>query len=431
VSDDLEFRGGQLFFSGIPLAAIATSVGTPTYVYSMPAIAARYRELAEAFAGTEHQLCYAVKANSNLSILAALAKLGAGFDIVSGGELARVIAAGGDPARTVFSGVGKSVEDIDLALKRGVGCFNVESASELARIVDRAALLSCRAPVSIRVNPNVDAQTHPYISTGLKSNKFGVPKEEALSLYRSAAQSEHLEILGVDCHIGSQIADTAPMLEAMDNLLALIDELAADNIPLRHLDLGGGFGVRYENEATFAVADYGAAVRQSLGRRALKVMLEPGRYLVANAGVLLTRVEYLKPKADADGRDFAVVDAAMNDLLRPALYQAWHGVDTVAQLPVDGAQALDRDWDIVGPVCESGDFLAKARSMTLWEGALLAVRSAGAYGMVLSSNYNSRNRAAEVLIEHDGYRVVRRRETIRDQLEAELAGLEAPLRAVS
>lgn len=427
--EGLSYSNGALTLSGQSLAAIANSIGTPTYVYSLPLIEARYRELTEAFSGTPHQLCYAVKANSNLSLLAALARLGAGFDIVSGGELERVVAAGGDPAKTVFSGVGKNTEDIDLALKRGIGCFNVESASELERIAARAALLSLRAPISVRVNPNVDAQTHPYISTGLKNNKFGVPREQALTLYRQAAACEWLQVLGIDCHIGSQIAETAPMLEALDSLLALVDELAALGIELQHIDLGGGFGVTYDQEPTFDVGAYGAAVQQSLGRRSAEILLEPGRFLVANAGVLLTRVEYLKPALDDDGKSFAVVDAAMNDLIRPALYQAWHGVLPLAEQAETGQPTLQRRWEVVGPVCESGDFLAKDRSLTLWEGALVAIQSAGAYGMVQASNYNSRNRAAEVLIESDGYRVVRRRETIRDQLASELEGLNAPLRA--
>ncbi|MEM1230359.1 MAG: diaminopimelate decarboxylase [Pseudomonadota bacterium] len=427
----LDYRHGALHFSGVALSAIAAAVGTPCYVYSRPLIEARYRELAEAFEGVDHQLCYAVKANSNLSVLAVLAELGAGFDIVSAGELERVIAAGGDPAKVVFSGVGKGIEEIDLALKYGIACFNVESASELARIEARAQLHGRRAPISLRINPDVDAMTHPYISTGLKSNKFGIPAEQAVALYRSASESEHLQLVGADCHIGSQIADTGPMLEALDSLLALVDALAREGIAISHLDLGGGFGVRYQSEQPFPVADYGAAVRQSLGRRALKVLLEPGRYIVADAGVLLTRVEYLKPAADKQGHDFAIIDGAMNDLLRPALYQAWHQVSTVAEHPPAEADARAGHWDIVGPVCESGDFLARERDLTLWEGALLAVHSAGAYGMVLSSNYNSRNRCAEVLIEQNGFRVVRRRETLRDQLACERDGLAAPLRAVS
>ncbi|MGI9324196.1 MAG: diaminopimelate decarboxylase [Pseudomonadales bacterium] len=427
----LHRQNGQLWIDQLPLSAIASAVGTPAYVYSKQDFERRFAQLQEALAGVDAMLCYAVKANSNLSVLRTFAELGSGFDIVSGGELQRVLEAGGSAAKTIFSGVGKTIEEIDLALKHEIGCFNVESASELRRIEARAALLQRVARISIRVNPNVDAQTHPYISTGLKSNKFGVPRAEAMALYRRAHNSTVCEVVGIDCHIGSQIEHRAPLLEAMHSLLEMVDELHAEGIEVQHLDLGGGLGVTYQNESEFDVDAYGSAIRQTLGRRRLKILLEPGRYLVAGGGVLLTQVEYLKPSLEAEGHNFAIVDAAMNDLIRPALYQAWHSIEPVLQQPDSEAPSYNKHWDIVGPVCESGDFLGKGRELTLWEGALLAVCSAGAYGMVQSSNYNSRGRAAEVMVEGHEYRVIRRRETIRDQISSELEGLTAPLRSNS
>jgi len=410
-------RSGVLYVENVPLPAIAEACGTPTYVYSATHFSAQYQALADALAPLSPLLCYAVKANSNLAVLRHFASLGAGFDIVSGGELARVVAADGDPRRTMFSGVGKSIEDIDYALRLGVGCFNVESAAELDRLAARAAIYGRPAPVSIRVNPDVDARTHPYISTGLKENKFGVPAEEALTLYGRAAQDPHLDVRGIDCHIGSQLHSHEPLLEALAGLLALVDRLAAEGITIAHLDIGGGLGVTYTDEPAFDVAAYGAALAEALVGRDLQLVLEPGRFLVANGGVLLTRVEYLKGASTPEQHGFAVVDAGMNDLLRPALYQAHHRIDAV----VADRQGEQRSWDVVGPVCESADFLAKGCPLALQEGALLAVRSAGAYGMVQASNYNSRGRPAEVLVSGDSYRLIRRRETVRDQLALELA----------
>jgi diaminopimelate decarboxylase len=410
-------RDRILHADGVPLQAIAERVGTPTWVYSRAHFESRYRALVEALRPLEAEICYAVKANSNLGVLRCFAELGAGFDIVSGGELQRVIHAGGDPARVVFSGVGKTTEEIDFALKLGIGCFNVESAPELDRIATRAALLERPAPISLRVNPDVDAGTHPYISTGLKRNKFGVPIEAARELYRQAQASRYLEVRGIDCHIGSQIGSPAPLLEALAGLLRLVDELAAEGIVLTHLDLGGGLGVSYRDEPDFDVVEYGRLLNQALGSRSLQLVLEPGRYLVANGGILLTRVEYLKPGTAHDAPSFAIVDAAMNDLIRPALYQAWHDITRVSP---PASTAVTRTWQVVGPVCETGDFLGHDRELALAPGDLLAVHSAGAYGMVQSSNYNTRGRAAEVLVEDDDFRVVRRRETVRDQLRLEL-----------
>lgn len=394
---------GTLFVEGVSLTAIARDFGTPTYVYSRRHIETQYGRYAEALAGTPHLICYAVKANSNLAILNLLARLGAGFDIVSGGELQRVLAAGGDPGKVVFSGVGKSASEIRQALAAGILCFNIESEAELDRLESIAAELATVAPISIRVNPDVDPGTHPYISTGLKENKFGVAAGPALSLYRRAAASKNLRVLGMDCHIGSQITSFEPFLDALEQLLILIDQLATDGIAIHHLDLGGGLGVRYQDESAPSAADYVAAIRQRLGHRGLKLLFEPGRYLTANAGVLLTRVEYLKQTAD---KHFAVLDAAMNDLVRPALYQAWMDVTPVVPRPGQG-----RLYDLVGPVCETGDFLAKERHLNLAEGDILAVRSAGAYGFVMSSNYNSRPRAAEVLVDGAKAFQIRRRET--------------------
>lgn len=407
-------RDGELCADGVPLSRIAAAVGTPAYVYSWPSVAGQYRRLEAALDDIDHRICYAVKANSNLAILARLAKLGAGFDIVSGGELERVLRAGVDAARVVFSGVGKSTEDIDFAIKSGIDAFNVESASELARIESRARLLGRKARVSIRVNPDVDANTHPYIATGLKENKFGVPPGQALELYRHASPSSHLAVAGIDCHIGSQIADVEPFKVALTALLDLVDVLGRDGIVLDHIDIGGGFGITYEAEPALDLDALGDALRATLGRRSLQLRVEPGRYLVAEAGILLTRVEYLKPAPMPGYRNFAVVDAAMNDLIRPALYQAWHGVDAVVE-----SGETPRRWDIVGPVCETGDFLAPDRELPLGEGDLLAIRTAGAYGFVQSSNYNSRPRAPEILVDGDRFEVVRKRESVGDLLRLE------------
>lgn len=401
-----DYRGGELYAEGVALSAIAERYGTPTYVYSRAHIEAQYRSYTDALQGAEHLVCFAVKANSNLAVLNVLARLGAGFDIVSGGELERVLAAGGRADRVVFSGVGKTRDDMRRALEVGVHCFNVESTDELERLQVVAAEMGKVAPVSLRVNPDVDAGTHPYISTGLKENKFGIAIADAEAIYVRAAQLPNLEVVGVDCHIGSQLTTVEPFLDALDRLLVLVDRLADCGIHLRHLDLGGGVGVRYRDEEPPLVADYIKAIRERVGDRALALVFEPGRYIVANAGVLLTRVEYLK---HTEHKDFAIIDAAMNDLIRPALYQAWMGVSAVTPREGEG-----RAYDLVGPICETGDFLGKDRVLNLAEGDLLAVQSAGAYGFVMSSNYNTRGRCAEILVDGDQAFEVRRRETIAE-----------------
>ncbi|MDR3300718.1 MAG: diaminopimelate decarboxylase [Candidatus Accumulibacter sp.] len=399
-------KHGQLCAESVPLTEIAGRFGTPCFVYSRAALEAALDSFLSELSGVDAQLCYAVKANSNLALLDVLARRGAGFDIVSGGELKRVLAAGGDPRKIVFSGVGKSAEEMAFALRTGILCFNVESAPELERLDSVAATLGVRAPVGLRVNPDVDARTHPYISTGLKKNKFGVAYADALDIYRRAARLPNIEVTGIGCHIGSQLLDPAPFAEALDKLLPLLDRLAADGIVPRHIDLGGGLGIRYRDEAEPTVQSYLAPLLDKLCGRALKILLEPGRRLVGNAGVLLTRVEYLKP---GEVKNFAVVDAAMNDLARPALYDAWH--DIVAVCP---RQVPPRHWEIVGPICESGDFLGHDRRLDLAPGDLLAVMSAGAYGMSMSSNYNTRPRAAEVMVDGDQAHLIRRRETVEE-----------------
>ncbi|MGE8360646.1 diaminopimelate decarboxylase [Pseudomonas sp.] len=405
------YRDGALFAEGVALSAIAQRFGTPTYVYSRAHIEAQYRAYADALAGMPHLVCFAVKANSNIGVLNVLARLGAGFDIVSRGELERALAAGGEPSRIVFSGVGKTRDDMRRALEVGVHCFNVESTDELERLNQVAAELGVQAPVSLRVNPDVDAGTHPYISTGLKENKFGIAIADAEAVYARAAELANLEVIGVDCHIGSQLTSLPPFLDALERLLVLIDRLADRGIRIKHLDLGGGLGVQYRDEQPPLAGDYIKAVRERLAGRDLALVFEPGRSIVANAGVLLTQVEYLK---HTEHKDFAIVDAAMNDLIRPALYQAW--MDVVPVQPRDGAT---RRYDIVGPICETGDFLAKDRDLALAEGDLLAVRSAGAYGFVMSSNYNTRGRAAEVIVDGEDAFEVRRRETISELFAGE------------
>ncbi len=400
------YRADQLFAEGVALSAIAERFGTPTYVYSRAHITAQYHAYADALGGVAHLVCYAVKANSNLAVLNVLARLGAGFDIVSRGELERVLAAGGEPGKIVFSGVGKTRDDMRRALEVGVHCFNVESTDELERLQLVAAELGVQAPVSLRVNPDVDAGTHPYISTGLKENKFGIAIADAEAVYARANELANLQVIGVDCHIGSQLTSLPPFLDALDRLLALIDRLAERGIRIRHLDLGGGVGVRYKDETPPLVSDYIQAVRARTAGRDLALVFEPGRYIVANAGVLLTQVEYLK---HTEHKDFAIVDAAMNDLIRPALYQAWMDV-----LPVQPRDGQGRLYDIVGPICETGDFLAKGRELALAEGDLLAVCSAGAYGFAMSSNYNTRGRCAEVLVDGEQAFEVRRRETVQE-----------------
>ncbi|HTJ95953.1 MAG TPA: diaminopimelate decarboxylase [Rhodocyclaceae bacterium] len=409
-------RDGVLYVEELPLAEIAQRFGTPSYVYSRAALTAAYSAYRDALVGRDALVCYAVKANSNLAILNVFARLGAGFDIVSGGELARVLAAGGDPAKVVFSGVGKTPEEMRAALKAGILCFNVESAAELEQLNIVAGELGKHAPVSLRVNPNVDPKTHPYISTGLKSNKFGVAFEDARSLYRRAAALPNIEVHGLDCHIGSQLLDPAPAAEAAEKILGLADELAADGIMLSHLDFGGGMGIRYSDEAVPSATEYLAAILKLTAGRKEKLLFEPGRSLVGNAGVLLTKVEVLKPGSE---KNFAIIDAAMNDLMRPALYDAFHDI-----VPVTQRSTATQCWEVVGPVCESGDFLGHARDLALQSGDLLAIMSAGAYGMTMSSNYNTRPRAVEVLVDGSVAHVIRKRETV-----AELLALESILPA--
>lgn len=411
--DHFQYQGGRLYAEGVALEDIARDYGTPCYVYSRATLETHWQAFARALAGRPHLICYAVKANSNLAVLNLLARLGSGFDIVSGGELQRVLRAGGDPARVVFSGVGKSAAEIEQALAAGIRCFNVESEAELLRLDRMAGTAGKRAPVSLRVNPDVDAQTHPYISTGLKQNKFGVDIERGFELYQRAAALEHIELTGIDCHIGSQLTRVAPFVDALDRVLALVDRLHAAGIELRHLDVGGGLGIRYRDEQPPQPAEYAEALLARLGDRKLEILLEPGRAIVGNAGLLLTRVEYLKPTAE---KRFAIVDAAMNDLLRPALYDAWQDIVPVAPR-ADADAAL---WDIVGPVCETGDFLGKDRRLALAEGDLLAVRSAGAYGFAMSSNYNTRPRAAEVMVDGERAHLVRRRETLAELMAGEI-----------
>jgi diaminopimelate decarboxylase len=404
--DHFQYRGDRLYVEDLPLARVAEAYGTPCYVYSRATLERHWRAFDEAFAGRPHLICYAVKANSNLAILDLLARLGSGFDIVSAGELERVLAAGGDPGRVVFSGVGKRRGEMQRALELGIRCFNVESVPELERLAAVAGELGRRAPVSLRVNPDVDARTHPYISTGLRENKFGIDIAAAPAVYARAAALPSLEVRGVACHIGSQLTDTAPFLAALERVLRLVDELAARGIALGHLDLGGGLGIRYTDETPPEPAAYAAALEQRLAGRSQEILLEPGRAIAGNAGVLLTRVEYLKPTPE---RRFAIVDAAMNDLLRPALYQAVQEI-----VPLQRRPESPETWDLVGPVCETGDFLGKGRQLALQPGDLLAVRSSGAYGFTMSSNYNSRPRAAEVLVDGATMHLVRRREPLED-----------------
>ena len=405
------YRNGELFAEDVAVARIAAAYGTPVYIYSRAYLEQRFHSYADALAGRPHLICYAVKANSNIAVLNVLARLGAGFDIVSVGELERVLAAGGDPAKVVFSGVGKTAAEMRRALTAGIGCFNVESAEELERLQEVAASIGAVAPISLRVNPDVDANTHPYISTGLKDNKFGIPIADAAAVYRRARDLPNLAIKGVDCHIGSQLTDTSPFLDALARVLALVDELAADGIAIDHLDLGGGLGVRYRDETPPEPADYMRQVLAAVGDRPMKLLFEPGRSIVANAGLLVTTVEYLK---NTDHKNFCVVDAAMNDLIRPALYEAWMDIQPVRQ---DGG--APQRYDVVGPVCETGDFLGKDRELAVNPGDLLAVLSAGAYGFGMSSNYNSRPRAAEVMVDGDRFHLVRARETIGDLMRGE------------
>ncbi len=406
--DYFNYQNQNLFAEGVALADIAAEFGTPTYVYSRATIERHYKAFAEAAPSRDLLVCYAVKANSNIALLNLLARLGSGFDIVSEGELRRVLQAGGDAKKVVFSGVGKSVTEIEFALQTGIKCFNVESIPELERIQQVASRLNIIAPISIRVNPDIDAKTHPYISTGLKANKFGIDINDALAMYQQADAASHLKVCGVDCHIGSQLTETQPFLDALDKLLALIDKLAAVGIHLSHIDIGGGLGVPYDGETPPHPAEYAAKVVEKLAAYPqLSLIFEPGRAIMANAGVLLTKVEYLKPGQE---KHFAIVDAAMNDLIRPALYSAWQAIIAVQQKPEIPAVT----YDVVGPVCETGDFLGKDRALAVEPGDLLVVRSAGAYGFTMSSNYNSRPRAAEVLVDGDRSYLVRQREQWQD-----------------
>jgi len=406
-----EYRNDQLHAEAVPLAQIAERYGTPCYVYSRAAVTETYRAFDAAFGARDHLICYAVKANSSLGVLNVLTRLGSGFDIVSGGELQRVLAAGGDPRKVVFSGVGKTAEEMRQALMADILCFNVESENELARLEAVAAQTGRTATVSLRVNPDVDARTHPYVATGLKQNKFGVPYEDALALYRRARGMRHLAVAGIGCHIGSQIMELAPFVAALDRVLELADRLQSEGMALTHVDIGGGLGIRYKDESPPAVEEYARALVSRLSSRALRLLLEPGRALVGHAGLLLTRVEYLKHGRE---NNFAVVDAAMNDLLRPALYDAWHDVR-----PVKAASG-GTHYEIVGPVCETGDFLAHARTLELREGDLLAVMDAGAYGMSMSSNYNTRPRAAEVMADGAQMHLIREREAVSELMAREM-----------
>ncbi len=403
--DHFEYRDGRLYAEDVPVADIAATVGTPCYIYSRATIERHWRAFDHAFGKHPHLICFAVKANSNLAVLNLLARLGSGFDIVSGGELERVLAAGGDPGKIVFSGVGKRRDELERALELDIRCFNVESEAELALLDRVAAERGRRAPVSLRINPDVDADTHPYISTGLKQNKFGIEVERALAVYAQAAVSPHLEVVGLDCHIGSQLTRVAPFVDALERVLALVARLEERGIALRHLDLGGGLGIRYRDEEPPLPAEHAAALLERLRGRPHEILIEPGRAIVGNAGILATRVELLKQGED---KNFAVVDAAMNDLLRPALYSAWQAI-----IPVElRTRGKPRRYDVVGPICETGDFLGKDRELNVESGDLLAVRSAGAYGFTMSSNYNSRPRVAEVMVDGGRFQVVRRRETV-------------------
>jgi len=410
--DHFNYKNGLLYAEDVPVKQIASAHGTPCYVYSRATLERHWHAFDDAFSGHPHLVCYAVKANSNLAVLDVLARLGSGFDIVSVGELERVIKAGGSASRIVFSGVGKRADEMQRALEQGIRCFNVESEAELERLSQVATGMGVEAPVALRVNPDVDARTHPYISTGLKENKFGIPIDAAVALYEKAARLPGLRISGIDCHIGSQLTELSPFLDALDRILLLVDRLAAQGISIDHLDIGGGLGVPYAHETPPSPAEYAQALSSRLQDKPYEIFMEPGRAIAANAGILLTRVEYLKPTEE---KDFAIVDAAMNDLIRPALYQSWQAI-----IPVDEhSQGRSGHYDIVGPVCETGDFLGKDRELSLSPGDLLAVRSAGAYGFVMASNYNSRPRPAEVMVDGADMYLVRERETLAELYRGE------------
>lgn len=410
----LSYQQGLLAIEEVSTQQLVQQYGTPLYVYSKKAVLDAYQAYTDSFAEIDHQICYAVKANSNLAVLKVLAEAGAGFDLVSSGELARVLAAGADPSKIVFSGVGKTVAEMKAALQAGIGCFNVESLSELDTLNAVAAELQVKAPISIRVNPDVDAKTHPYISTGLKDNKFGISHDVAIKAYKHADSLEHLDIVGIDCHIGSQLTEIDPFVAALDKVCELIESLKQEGIELEHVDLGGGLGVIYIDEQVAEVSEFANALLPKLKQLGLKVFFEPGRSIVANAGVLLTKVEVLKP---TEHKNFAIVDAAMNDLIRPALYQAEMAVIPMSSESQEGSE--EQSWDIVGAVCETGDFLAKKRLLSLAVGDILAITGAGAYGFVMSSNYNSRPRPAEIMVSADKHQVVRKRETVEQLFEGE------------
>nr|WP_120430422.1 diaminopimelate decarboxylase [Acinetobacter baylyi] len=403
---------GVLHAEQCSLDQLAQQFGTPLYVYSKAAFEKHYKDMDRAFDFIDHQICFAVKSNSNLAVLNVLAKLGSGFDIVTGGELARVLAAGGDPGKIVFSGLGKSEADIQKALEVGIACFNVESYAELDRIQKVAVRLDQKAPVSLRVNPDVDAKTHPYISTGLKENKFGIPSDTVFETYQYAASLSHLDVVGIDCHIGSQLTETKPFVDALDRVMVMIEQLNKLGINLKHIDIGGGLGVCYKDETPPSVAEYANALKPALEKLGLKVYMEPGRSISANAGVLLTRVDLLKP---TNHRNFAIIDAAMNDLIRPSLYEAWMDIQSVNE----NTSAEAKEWDVVGAICETGDFLGKARTLAIQENDILAVLGAGAYGFVMSSNYNTRGRAAEIMVDDEKPHLIRERESIESLWERE------------
>ena len=409
--DFFDYQNGRLFAEQVDLQELAATYGTPLYVYSRATLERHWTAFDQALGEHRHLVCYAVKANSNVAVLALLARLGSGFDIVSAGELARVLHAGGDPCKVVFSGVGKTLLEMEQALEAGIRCFNVESSAELNRLNEVAATHGVVAPVSLRVNPDVDANTHPYISTGLKENKFGIPVEYALDAYQQAADAGHLRIEGVDCHIGSQLTEISPFVDALDRVLELVQHIEDRGIEIHHLDLGGGLGVRYQNEHPPSPQQYVRPLMARLANTSKEILIEPGRAIAATAGILLTEVQYLKESED---KNFAIVDAAMNDLIRPALYSAWQDI-----IPVVPRQQASTSYDVVGPVCETGDFLGKQRELAIQQGDLLAVLSAGAYGFSMSSNYNSRPRAAEILVDGEQTHLIRRRETLQELFSQE------------
>lgn len=416
--DHFHYRDGRLWAEEVDIAAHIARWGTPCYVYSRATLERHWRAFDDALAGLPHLVCYAVKANSNLAVLNVLARLGSGFDIVSVGELERVLAAGGDAARVVFSGVGKRRDEMARALEAGIRCFNVESVAELELLDQVAGANGVRAPVSLRVNPDVDARTHPYISTGLKENKFGISIDDAVSAYQQAADAENIAVHGIDCHIGSQLTEIAPFVDALERILVLVDRLGDLGIPLRHLDMGGGLGIRYRDEEPPQPAEHAAALAQHLQGRDLEILIEPGRAIAGNAGILLTEVLFLKLH---EHKNFAVVDAAMNDLMRPSLYGAWQEIISLKQrADASSRTAVDlRTYDVVGPICETGDFLGKDRELAIEQGDILAVRSSGAYGFSMSSNYNTRPRVAEIMVDGDTATVVRERETLQQLMQGE------------